>query len=325
MREGLETTSHFVDNGEGWRLHLKRTVATGRFDADKRPLAIVPGYGMNAFIFGYHPRGTSMERHFAEAGHEVWSLDLRGQGPSKAASTQPAVASLARYSSVDLTASLDFIRRATKSRRERVDAIGASLGGTILYAHLALVGAERLGSVVAVGAPLRWEGVHPFLKAAFSAPKMLRRLRFSGTQRLARLAFPVLARIPGLLSIYMNTANVDLTVAQELTRTVEDPQPEVNAEIATWVKAVDLILDGIDVTASMADVDRPLLLVVANRDGIVPPPAALSARRVWGGDRADVLHVGDEREWFAHADLFIGNTAPERVFAPVASWLADQS
>lgn len=324
MRDGLETTTHFVDNGDGWRLHLKRTVATGRLDPQKRPLAIVPGYGMNAFIFGYHPRGTSMERHFAEAGHEVWSLDLRGQGPSQASRAGAPTASLARYSGVDLSAALDFIRSETVSRRERVDAIGASLGGTLLYAHLALMGSERLGSIVAVGAPLRWEGIHPLLKAAFRSPGLLRRLRFTGTQRLARMAFPLLARVPGLLSVYMNTANVDLTAAQELTRTVDDPQPEVNAEIAAWVQAVDLTLNGIDITASMADVDRPLLLVVANRDGIVPTPAALSARRVWGGARADVLHVGDDREWFAHADLFVGNTAPERVFEPVATWLHDQ-
>jgi hypothetical protein len=34
-----------------------------------------------------------------------------------------------------------------------------------------------------------------------------------------------------------------------------------------------------------------------------------------------VLRVGDDQNWYAHADLFIGNDAPRALFEPMASWL----
>jgi hypothetical protein len=75
----MDTRFDYVPNGAGWDLKLKRVISREHFRKQLRPLAIVPGYGMNAFIFGYHPNGASMERFLAEQGFEVWSLYLRGQ------------------------------------------------------------------------------------------------------------------------------------------------------------------------------------------------------------------------------------------------------
>ena len=52
--------THYVPNGDGWLLALKQTYEPQALDRTRRPVAIIPGYGMNAFIFGYHPRGKSM-------------------------------------------------------------------------------------------------------------------------------------------------------------------------------------------------------------------------------------------------------------------------
>ncbi len=56
----LVVRHHLVPNGDGWRLAIKQTFHPARLMRRRRPLLIVPGYGMNAFIFGYHPRGQSM-------------------------------------------------------------------------------------------------------------------------------------------------------------------------------------------------------------------------------------------------------------------------
>ena len=93
----------------GWRLHLKVTRAPAHLRPELRPLVIIPGYGMNAFIFGFHPRGTSMERCLAEGGFEVWSVDLRGQGQSRATMRQPGRASLQSYAYYDLKAAVDHV------------------------------------------------------------------------------------------------------------------------------------------------------------------------------------------------------------------------
>jgi hypothetical protein len=122
----------------------------------------------------------------------------------------------------------------------------------------------------------------------------------------------------------MNTANVDLTVADQMIQTVEDPHPRVNSDIAKWLNASDMILRGINVTEALAERREPLLIVLANRDGIVPPAAALSVRDAWGGTDLSTLRIGDDERWYAHADLFVGHEAPTQVFEPIRRWLHER-
>lgn len=313
----------FVSNGDGWLLHVKSTRAPAAFDPSRRPVVIVPGYGMNSFIFGYHPRGTSMERVFAEAGFEVWSVNLRRQGGSKPApNRQPPAPTLERCACVDLRAVLEAVKAHTASRAPLIDVIGCSLGGALAYAYLAAQPkTHQIGSLVTIGAPLRWDVIHPALKLAFSSPRLAGAIPFSGTRKMARFAFPILAKIPGLLSIYMNTSHVDLSRAAELTQVVEDPHPDLNRDIALWMRSKDLYLGDLNVTRALRHVDLPLLVVLANRDGIVPAPSVLSVREAWGGHDLQVLNVGDARQWYAHADLFVGDHAPAHVFEPMMRWL----
>jgi pimeloyl-ACP methyl ester carboxylesterase len=282
---------------------------------------LVPGYGMNAFIFGYHPRGHSMERSLADAGFEVWSVDLRAQGASRPLRSGALPPSLLAYVQEDLPTAIEVVLRETGCRNERVHLVGCSLGGSVAYAHLALAGPGRVASLVAIGAPLRWTEVHPALRLAFGSPRLMGVIRVSGTRRLAQRALPLAARLPELLRPYMNTTHVDLDRADRLAEAVEDPQPLVNRDLARWMRAGDLELGGCNVAAALARVDLPLLILLSNRDGIVPEAAALSARDAWGASTVDVLRVGDRDEWFAHADLFIANSSPKRVFEPIARWL----
>lgn len=314
------TSELFPVTDDGWRLHLTRTSAAGRLDRERRPVVIVPGYGMNGFIFGFHPAGTSLVAHLAGRGHEVWVANLRGQGKSRPRSPESPGPSLRRYAETDLRTAIDAVLKATETRADRVDVLGASLGGSIAYAHLALEPRHRIGALVAIGSPLQWRDVPLLLRIPFRSARVAGLVRIRGTHRMAEVALPIATRLPALLSLYLNAANVDLTAAPEMIRTVEDPHPRVNSDIAKWMRASDMILRGVNVTESLRHAREPLLVVMANRDGIVPASAALSARDAWGAE-VDVLRVGDERRWYAHADLFVGHEAPSSVFDPIARWL----
>src|SRR5690606_23115818 len=170
----------------------------------------------------------------------------------------------------DLRCAIDAVLRETETHADRVDVLGASLGGSIAYAHMALERRHRIGSVVTIGSPLRWLDVSVLLRLPFRSPRLASLVRVNNTRRLAELALPIATRLPVLLSLYLNAANVDLKAAPEMIRTVEDPHPRVNADIAKWLGASDMILRGVNITESLRACEQPLMLVVANRDGIVP-------------------------------------------------------
>src|SRR5258706_14512998 len=78
----MHAQQFLVDNRAGWRLAVARILPDEGTAPAKRPVLIVPGYGMNSYIFGFHPRGPSMVDCLAARGLEVWTVDLRGQGRS---------------------------------------------------------------------------------------------------------------------------------------------------------------------------------------------------------------------------------------------------
>ena len=317
----LEITRHLADDGDGWLLGLKQSVAPGLLDPARRPLVIVPGYGMNAFIFGYHPRGRSMEAYLAEAGFEVWSVDLRNQGESVCAGGTRRYG-LRELGLVDLGVAIDYVLAHTRTAATEVDAVGCSLGASFCFIQAALAAHPRVGALVSMGGALRWDAVHPLVRAVFASPRLVGLLPFAGTRRLAEAALPILRKVPWLLRVYLHPEITDLSKAQELARTVEDPNRHLNRALADWLKRRDLVIDGRNLTEEFAGrVRAPLLSVVANGDGIVPRAAALSAHTYGRMAVNDVLEVGTAAVQVAHADLFISDYAEEWLFKPMGEWL----
>jgi polyhydroxyalkanoate synthase len=316
----METRIHYVPNGDGWKLAVKQIVDPQRLDRSRRPLLIVPGYGMNAFIFGYHPNGLSLEEYLAQAGFEVFSVNLRTQGPSIRVGGSLSYG-MRETSLVDLPAAINFVCSHNSGGHDKLDIIGCSLGGTKVYAYAGLIGTEKLGNIITLGAPLRWVEIHPVLKLAFRSELLAGLIRMKHTRTLARFGLPLLTHLPGLLSIYLHPEIVDLSHPEILTQTVEDPNPMLNREIVRWVKSVDLMIDGRNVTASLRRVKNPLLVMLCNADGIVPPQAALAALDAVGSEVKDTLTAGTDAIPMAHADMYISYHAQDQVFQPLVEWL----
>ncbi|MGK5086488.1 hypothetical protein WDW86_02925 [Bdellovibrionota bacterium FG-2] len=49
----LKTLRHFVSNEDGWHLCLHQSWDEKRIVKGRRPVLIVPGYGMNSYIFSH--------------------------------------------------------------------------------------------------------------------------------------------------------------------------------------------------------------------------------------------------------------------------------
>ena len=308
-----------VPNGDGWELVLTRYADPARLRPETRPVVMVPGFAMNSFILGYHPRGTSLADYLAGRGLEVWSADLRGQGESRDLGGGRRF-SLADVGLVDLAAAVEGVCDRSQVRADAVDAIGCSLGATYVFIQAAWWPGHRIARIVNMGGPMRWVAVHPFVRGLAAAPRAWGLVPLRGTRTLARRALPLISRVPGLLHIYLHPDICDLSQAHELTRTVDDPVPTINQEIARWIRAGDYVHEGRNLTEALTGLELPLLTIVANADGIVPEATVCSAHNVMTGPR-QILYAGEESRPMAHADLFISDPAEARVFAPLADWL----
>lgn len=324
----MSQVDHFsLPTSHGPILSLRRTVQPGvATPPGARPVLLVPGYGMNSFVLGFHPTGRSLEASLAERGLEVWSVDLRGQGKS----TRGHVVdfTLGDLAVDDLGAALAFVAKETRTAATTVDLIGCSLGATLAFAHLVLVAgaSARVGCVVSLGGLVTWHRMHPLLRVAFASPWVAGNLRIAGTRQAARLALPTLARVaPGLLSLYINGRSTDLSRARELTNTVEDPVPSLNREIAEWVGRRELVVRGVNISLGLRAVQNPVLVVVGRQDGVVPEETARAVYDEVGAARRELLLVGTAEWPIAHADLFVANHAEARIFSPIADFLTAPS
>ncbi len=318
----MQRRSFFVPNGQGWELCLKRSHSPQHLVPGRRPVVILPGYGMNSFVFGYHPRGPgfSMIETWVQRGHEVWTADLRGQGESRRRAGRKDYG-LAELALDDLGVVFEFVLANSLCGAERVIGVGCSLGGSLLFGHLACRAETRVGALAAMGAPLRWEAAHPLARLASTLPELWRFGAPRGLRRGARIALPLLARLPFLLDSYLHPELVDLSRPQDLAFGVDDLHPGINVEIGEWIRCLDLELRGINVTHAFLRRREPLLCVLSPTDGVVPEAAALCACRRPPVASTEVLRVGQGAERWGHADLFLADAAPERVFLPMARWL----
>lgn len=317
----IERQTFFVDNGDGWRLALHRRRVPGRVDPNRRPVIMVPGFAMNAFVLGYHPRGLGISEYLAHQGLEVWCVELRGQGESIADRGARQDFGLEDLGLTDLAAAIEGVCAHSEVAADKVDLIGCSLGGTFMFMQVAWWPTHRIARMVNLGGPLRWTAVHPALRALAVAPPLWGLVRIKGTRTLARTILPVAARVPGLLNVYMSPEICDLSEPATLARTVDDPVPSVNRQIARWIKRGDLILDGRNLTRDCGRVTLPLLTIVAVGDGIVPESTTCSGHDAVASADRTLVYAGSEARPMAHADLFISELAEEKVFEPLARWL----
>ncbi len=314
-----------VPNGAGWDLDVRHYFDPTRRDPRLPPVVMIPGYCMNSFILDYHPAGESLIGHLAAQGFEVWAGNLRGQGDSKRRRGRRSYG-FADLALVDVPEVLRFVGRHNHSERDGVALVGCSLGATIAYTYLAHFhddhGVELL---VNFGGPLRWNRVHPLVYLLSRRPSLIGMVPVRGTRHLMRQAVPWAQRFPWLVSFYLNPDIVDLSHADELVKTIDDPSRRLNFEIARWIKNKELVVQGLNVCHSLYSITAPLLCIVAGQDGIVTPEAALSILDSIGSADTEVIEVGTDDIPHAHADLFLADGAHEHVYQPLARWLRSRS
>jgi len=319
----LSTQSFRPRTRDGWRLEVKRFVDPRRFDPSRRPVVVIPGYGMNAFILSHHPTGPSLVESLTARGFEVWTANIRAHDGAKRIEGSRRFG-FEELALIDLPCVFDTMRINSRSLIPgRFDLIGCSMGATLSYAYLAHhPDTHGVASMVALGGPLRWVDIHPLIATTFRSPQLTGMVPIFGVRRLIRHTIPLLKRARPLSGLYANMDNIDFSEPAVLTKTITDPTRRMNREVSRWLNERDLIIGGVNTTLAMREVhDVSVMCVLGNGDGIVPPASVLSVLDHIGSTDTEVVIAGDDDTHFAHADLFIARGAQEQVFAPIGRWL----
>jgi pimeloyl-ACP methyl ester carboxylesterase len=282
---------------------------------------IVPGYGMNASIFAYHPTDQSLCQTLSHAGLDVWTVDLRGQGVARREVYPPY--GIAELALDDLPLAIDYVLHATGATE--LTLVGCSLGTALAFSYVAHRGDSKIASIVTMAGLVTWRTIHPLLRAAFVSSRAIAQVPMRGTAKLAGAALP-LARA-GILSstwvgAYINPQTTKLHDREALVRTIEDPHPCLNREMALWMRRKSLLVRGVDVSRSLLQYRKPLFSAIALQDGVVTPETARHVFLRAGSTRKQCVEVGTREQPVAHADLFLGTGMQRQVFEPIARFLS---
>jgi pimeloyl-ACP methyl ester carboxylesterase len=333
-------TDGFARTADGWMLGI-RHYHPERPDPNKLPVVLCHGLGLNGTFW------TITDGHLPskliERGYEVFVVDMRGSGGSYRDGTLGWVNSGLRQTFIpelgndewtmdhqafyDVPAILDYVEQQTG--RSRVNWVGHSLGGMLMFAFLEKSGqAERVANFVAMGSPA-------CVAQSTESQRMLRANRGLRMLMMAistgRIARPMsIARPPGLDQIdrfYYSADNVDReTVNRFYGSTLEDPGPGALKQLDTYLETGRLMsADGsIDYFAGLPEVKTPTLFIAGDGDILADLHSKWRTYQELGSSDKTFLRFGRSEGHVAdygHCDLVWSRHATNEIFPEILDWL----
>lgn len=302
---------HHVVTDDGWRIALHRYRGQGA--PRRHPVIGCHGLGANHLAFDVSTE-TSLARHLAARGYDVFLVDLRGHGASERGRFGWA---FDHYVESDMPAVLADVGRAHW--------IGHSMGGILALAYLAR-GGQGLASAVTVGSALDYSGSPSGFHRLVPLLRVLDLVPAVPVAAIARLSARLVGRFPSPYERFnVWPSNTDPRLWRRICEEgFEAVSPPVMRQLATAMLPGGLqALDGDGYLSRLSGVETPVLALAGSRDAQCPPGAV--ARTVTALGRAGVLRVfGAEhghRDDYGHFDLLMGRRAKGEVFPHIDAWL----
>ena len=326
---------HFVTTDDGWRLGMGRYRPKSAAEP-RLPVVLCHGLGANRFNMDFGER-RSLARYLAAQGFECWVPELRGAGRSAAppgAGRQGCAWDFDTLVLQDVPAVVRTV--CERSGAARVHWVGHSLGGLVLFGHLAATeGDPRIASVFAIASPGDGTLVRPSVRSSLAALDTISRWFGSlGLSVLAGLAAPfggllVYAPQPGPL---VNPDNVEPWVARRaLAHLATDLNLRLLRQMSRWAFSSEpgftTYDGGTNYLSALSEVTTPAFFAAGAADGVVLPDSVRAAFDAWGGQASEFHIFGRNhgaRIDYGHGDLLVGAHAPSEVFPCVRDWLVRQ-
>jgi poly[(R)-3-hydroxyalkanoate] polymerase subunit PhaC len=286
---------------------------------------LIHGFGQNRYA--WHLPSRSFANHLARAGLDVYNLDLRGHGRSRALGGRRS-RGVFDYVEEDLPLAVEEVQRHAGGRP--IFLMGHSLGGLVAYAAAPRL-AGALAGIVSIGSPYHFaRGSLPLTAISYVL----------GTLARARRA-PLNAPIPMapwamLLSATRSLSERPLNLIQMRGWAAGAVEPHILDEhlrlafdragarelldMFEWAADKRFFGAGSDYAPRFEKLDLPLLVVAGASDDLAPPASVRPGYSQSGSKdkRYEVVPLG-------HIDLLIGRDAPLITWPLVTRWITKRA
>lgn len=315
-----------VVTDDGWSLDL-RHVPRSAGPTRARPVIVLHGIvanGRNMDFDEHH----SIARSLARDGFDVWVPSLRGVGDSEKRDGDDPGYGFDAHVLHDLPAIIGEVQRRTGSAE--VDFVGHSMGGLVLYAHLAR-GGGGIGRAVTLGSPVRlhWTGL---VEQVVGSVTGLATLTTFPLRAATLTTLPVQGAWSGPVERMLTTPdNTRPDVWRRfLSVSVDDIPQRLLEQFAGWVEHKRFASrDGsVDYLAGLSNVHVPTLVVAGKVDGMAPPWSVRPAFDRLGSEEKQWVVLGEASGCvadYSHMDMLLGERADREVFPRVAAFLSQEA
>ncbi len=287
----------------------------------RAPVLLVHGFGQNRHA--WHLPSRSFANHLAREGFDVFNLDLRGHGRSRALSHVRAK-HVGDYVREDLPSAVAEVSRQSGNRR--VFLVGHSLGGLISYgAAPAMNGA--VAGVVTLGSP------YHFARGSFELQAVAVLVRALRVARVRNVGAPVAMRVlasamrklravtdgplPMPLRGWRPTAIEPHVLDEHLRLAFDHAGLDEMLAMFDWANAKRFGGDREEYVERFEELDVPLLVIAGDDDELAPPQSVRPAFV-----RSASLDKTYRSLPFGHVDMLVGRDAPRHTWPLVERWLS---
>ncbi len=317
----------WVPTPDGTRIAVhRRRPAVRRF---AEPVLLCHGLAANHVNFDFDPP-NSLAHAFAAAGFEVFSVDWRGAGASRA----PRVWRRFLFDADDLIAQDGptlLAHALERTGAPRAFWVGHSLGALVGYGVLGGPHGGRIGGMCALGAPVFFRYTSWVVRFSRLALWLAWPLAFRQRWISIGLA-PFLGHVTlPLTEVLINPRAIAPRVLRKMhCNLVSSMGYRLLRQLDDWSRNDAFrSRDGrIDYRARMRQVTTPVLVMGGSRDALATPQAVLGQAELLGSEDKTVMLFGRENGDtldYGHGDLLFGEHAPLEVYPRILRWVADRA
>lgn len=334
---------HSTTTNDGWDIVLENFKPLNGAPKRKYPVILCHGLIGNRHYFKIREEESIVYRLRAE-GYDVWLLDLRNREDNQVKASlffgknKYKEITVDTYANEDAEKAISYVLEKTKS--EKVNWIGHSMGGLLAYMRLGFSDETRIANLVTIASPLYFN--KPFTKKINSLDNygflvnsdLMNSLqpvvptgslsRFNGYFRIGRIEIP----LPFSRLFYYEENSTLQDVLRLKRYSTNNESSKVMRQFSDSLREGEFssFKKGTNYTTGLDSIKIPTYLIGGRRDHLASPYSIRKTYEQLGTKSTDkeMMIAGraeGHSEDYGHVDLIIGKNVDTDINIPITKWL----